>query len=152
QSLSGFEMSLAGIAANSGWSAQEICDVLVSFRDKEKGRWHGRSYYRATIAKALGNAARHRRERREGAFQVPREEDEDQGSGNASGSIPATGEVSDTPRLLNRLNSAVILKGRSLRFTNVKRRGSCYVAFDDLGHEIQLGTVREMNAFSVTQA
>jgi putative DNA primase/helicase len=68
QSLSGYEMSLASIAANAGGTAQEICDILVTFRKKFGGHWHGRSYYRSTVGKALGNAARHRR-------AEPREED-----------------------------------------------------------------------------
>ena len=37
QTLSGYEMSLASIAANAGWSAQDICDLLVAFREKERG-------------------------------------------------------------------------------------------------------------------
>src|SRR5215469_641236 len=68
QSLSGYEMSLASIAACNGWTAQEICDLLNVFRAKEGGRWHGRSYFRATISKALAQALKHRRDRLQGAF------------------------------------------------------------------------------------
>ena len=55
-------------------------------------------------------------------------------------------------RMMAKLNSAYMLKARNLHFTNVVRRGSCYVAWDDQGHEIQLGTAKELNAFTVTQA
>jgi hypothetical protein len=142
QTLSGYEMSLASIAANAGWTTQEICNLLVAFREKENGQWHGRSYYRATIGKALGQAAKHRQDQQQGAFQNPSEEAVDQDARDAD----------DRSKLVARLNSAFMLKARSLRFSDVVRRGSCYVAFDDLGHEVQLGTVREMNAFVVTQA
>jgi hypothetical protein len=153
QTLSAYEMSLAAIAANASCGAQDICDLLVAFRKKSGGRWHGRSYYRSTIGKALGNAARHSREKRKGAFCVSEEEDSVRGEpGACTGPIPPTSEIADAQKLIKTLNSAVILKDRNLRFTDVKRRGSAYVAFDDQGHEIQLGTVREMNAFSVTQA
>jgi hypothetical protein len=142
QTLSGYEMSLASIAANAGWNAQEICDVVVAFRDKENGQWHGRSYYRATIGKALGQAAKHREDQRQGAFQQAAEDAGDE-------TFP---DADDRAKLLARLNNAVMLKTRNLRFTNLVRRGSGYVGFDDHGHEFQLGTVREMNAFVVTQA
>jgi hypothetical protein len=142
QTLSGFEMSLASTAANDGWNAQEICDLLVAFRKKEKGQWHGRSYYRSTIGKALGQAAKHGRDQQQGAFLPSAEEAGDE-------TLP---HADDRAQLLARLNNAVMLKNRDLCFTNVVRRGSGYVAFDDLGHEIQLGTAREMNAFVVTQA
>jgi hypothetical protein len=146
QTVSGYEMSLGSIAANAGWIAQEICDLLVAFREKEAGQWHGRSYYRSTIGKALGQAARHRRDQQRGAFQQAGDADsEAQEKGHES----AEGHKA---RLLVELNSAWMLKDRNLRITNVTRRGSGYVAVDYLGHEIQLGTVREMNAFFVTQA
>jgi hypothetical protein len=147
QTLSGYEMSLASIAANARWTAQEICDLLVAFREKERGRWHGRSYFRTTLGKALGQAAKHRRDQREGAFQQA-----DEAASEAKEEGHSSAETDDKAKLLAKLNRACILQGRNLRFTDVKRRGSCYVAFDDLGHEIQLGTVREMNAFVVTQA
>jgi hypothetical protein len=143
-------MSLASIAANSGCHAQQICDLLVAFREKEKGSWHGKSYFRSTIGKALGQAARHRRERLQGAFQQSETDDENQefpNAGLAHQSIPEDGIA----KLLAKLNRAHILGGR-IRFTNVVRRGSCHVAFDDLGHEMSLGNVREMNAFYLPQA
>src|SRR5262249_16783837 len=60
-------------------------------------------------------------------------------------------EANDTSSLVAKLNRALILKGR-IRFTNFIRRGSCYVAFDDLGHEISLGSARELNHYAAPQA
>jgi hypothetical protein len=142
--LSGYEQSLASIAANNDFSAQEIVDLLVAFRNKWKGSWHGRSYYRATVAKALANAARHRRDRREGAFHHPQGEDHN----SARQDAPETGSKAE---LLAKLNRSIILGGR-IRFTDVKRGGRHFKAYDDAGHEIPLGTAREMNGFVQTQA
>jgi P4 family phage/plasmid primase-like protien len=68
KSLSGYEMALASLAAHAGLDDQPqlVCDILAAFRAKERGAWHGRSYFRSTVGKALA-AAKARRERRNGA-------------------------------------------------------------------------------------
>jgi hypothetical protein len=153
-SLSGFEQSLASLAAHQNFSAQEIVDVLVVFRTKWKGSWHGRSYYRATVGKALANAARHRRDQREGAFYVAQEEGKEKPNRTDENQADeaATEDAPETPRqkLLEELNRAVVFAKRRLHFANVIRRGSCFVAFDCLGHEIPLGTPRSAS-FDLTE-
>jgi hypothetical protein len=143
-SLSGFEQSLATISAHNGFSAQEIVDLLVVFRNKWKGSWRGRSYYRATVAKALGNAARHRRDQRQGAFYQPEAETPNSAAQDAS-------EGRGKSELLAKLNNAIIFGGR-IRFGDIMRGGRYFTAFDDMGNEILLGTAREMNGFVQTQA
>jgi hypothetical protein len=154
QTLSGYEMSLASIARNAGWSPQQICNLLRAFREKQGGRWHGRSYYRSTIGKAMGQAAKHGRDQLQGAFRAETgsedARDREQIECKGTESAPEA-EANDTSSLVAKLNRALILNGR-IRFNNVIRRGSCYVAFDDSGHEVPLGSARELNAFLVPQA
>jgi len=71
QSLSAYELSLAATAACAGWNAQEIADLLVAFRQKYNGRRRGRSYYRATIGKALSGAAARREREKQKEDQTP---------------------------------------------------------------------------------
>ena len=125
---------------------------MVVHRNKWSGGWRGRSYFRSTVGKALGNAARHRRDRREGAFYAAAPEEQKHEGVAGAGHVPPE-DSPETRRqmLLDELNRAVIF-GKRLHFTNVIRSGSCYLVYDDNGNEIRLGTAREMNAFYVTQA
>ena len=146
-------MSLSSIAACNGWSAQEICNLLNVFRAKEGGRWHGRSYSAqlfpkpwrrlsstaATGSKAPSPKTANQNPQRTKAIRDPL------GAGENE-------MADDRSHLLAKLNRAHMFEERGLRIMNVVRRGSGYYAFDDSGHEIHLGTVREMNAFYLTQA
>lgn len=59
QSPSGYDMSMASLAAKAGWSDQEIVDMLVAARRiNHDERRHEPSYYARTLAKARANAAR----------------------------------------------------------------------------------------------
>ena len=53
QSTSGYALALASIAAATGWSNQELCDLLVAFREKRpRENKKGLGWYVRTIAKA----------------------------------------------------------------------------------------------------
>lgn len=64
QSLSGYGMSLATIAADAAWTDQEIVDLLVAHARLYGKGPDGASYYRLTLGKAK-QSARGRREKRE---------------------------------------------------------------------------------------
>ncbi len=50
---SGYAMRLANLAAQAGWTNQEICDLLVAFRERRpRENTKGRGWYAVTIAKA----------------------------------------------------------------------------------------------------
>lgn len=61
-SPSGYDLSLANIAAKKNWEPQEICDLLIACRRNNKCDLKLRhDYYDRTIKKALKSAKKHKR-------------------------------------------------------------------------------------------
>jgi hypothetical protein len=57
-SVSGYDGSLSTLAAQAGWTDQEICDLLVASRVKHKDDLKRPEYYRHTITTARATASR----------------------------------------------------------------------------------------------
>jgi hypothetical protein len=134
QSISGYELSLATMAAYFEAEPQAIVDVMVAFRQKCGGKPKHNASIAVTLRKALASAEEMRKKRTAAAYDEA-----------------ALAALIEGQGLLARLNAMKLLHGK-VEIVSVARRGQHYLITDRQGRTADLGTIDQMLMFRSAQA